>query len=106
MLLANFWCFQHRYNRCIINIYFVAACPKGLWGRECQNKCECQNNSTCDPFNGECKCSRGWIGKHCEQKCDGGHFGQNCVEKCRCENGDCDHVSGECKCHSGYMGPL
>lgn len=84
----------------------IPACPLGLWGRDCQQKCLCQNNSTCDPYNGKCHCSRGWVGKYCESKCTPGTYGQDCLEKCRCEHGDCDHVSGECHCAPGWTGPL
>lgn len=65
----------------------------------------CQNNATCDPFNGNCKCLRGWTGIYCENPCEGS-FGQDCAEKCRCVNGICDHVSGECYCYTGWAGPL
>lgn len=81
-------------------------CPTGFWDRDCQKRCLCQNNSTCDPFNGHCKCARGWKGITCEQQCPAGTYGQDCAEICRCENGNCDVVTGECQCNSGWTGPL
>nr|CAD7433347.1 unnamed protein product [Timema monikensis] len=62
-------------------------CPDGRWGRDCQNKCECVNGASCDPFSGECRCTRGWRGKECSEECPPTHYGQDCGEECRCMNG-------------------
>lgn len=65
------------------------------------------NGAICDPFNGKCKCTKGWTGDNCDQKCPPDHYGQDCGEECRCRNGgSCHHISGECHCAPGYTGPL
>lgn len=82
-------------------------CPLGKWGRDCEMDCKCQNGATCDPFDGNCMCTRGWTGVYCDQKCLPNRYGQDCAEECRCRNGgSCHHISGECHCASGYTGPL
>lgn len=94
-------------RRSIFNALLWTGCPLGKWGRNCEMDCECQNGATCDPFNGDCMCTRGWIGTYCDQKCSPDRYGQDCAEICRCKNGgSCHHISGECHCASGYTGPL
>lgn len=95
---------KNNYQK-IPNLYL--ACPVGRWGNNCENDCECQNDSTCDPYDGKCTCTRGWIGRNCDEKCPPTSYGHNCEETCRCKNGgSCHHISGECHCAPGYTGPL
>lgn len=63
-----------------LNIYFInimlvnvkicsclLACPKGKYGKSCLKTCTCENGGTCNPKNGKCSCSTGFIGKSCEK---------------------------------------
>ena len=47
-------------------LYPFVACPTGRYGKNCLFDCEC-GGSTCDPTNGECICTAGKMGDHCEQ---------------------------------------
>lgn len=44
----------------------LSACPAGFYGRNCQQRCLCQNGGTCDPATGACACPAGWTGLACE----------------------------------------
>lgn len=57
-------------------------CPEGLYGEDCHSRCECMNNSSCDPTTGSCVCARGWGGPDCSQPCKEGWYGMGCKEKC------------------------
>ncbi|KAF5286326.1 hypothetical protein FQA39_LY04224 [Lamprigera yunnana] len=80
------------------------SCPKGLWGKECEYDCVCENNSTCNVFNGKCNCQAGWKGALCDKRCDNGTYGTDCKEKCNCNHGECNHISGSCSCYPGFSG--
>lgn len=83
------------------------ACPSGKFGEFCTEKCQCENGSPCDPYDGQCKCLAGWTGVDCSEKCSPHNFGVNCVEECPCKNGAiCDPVTGKCDCPPGFRGPL
>ncbi|XP_077982516.1 uncharacterized protein LOC144437448 [Glandiceps talaboti] len=41
-------------------------CPPGKYGFKCEDECICQNEATCHPFNGACRCVSGWIGPACD----------------------------------------
>jgi len=45
----------------------VSECPPGFYGANCTEKCNCANNSTCNPKNGRCRCQPGWRGRQCDQ---------------------------------------
>lgn len=82
-------------------------CSEGFWGRNCSHKCNCEHDSICDQFNGQCKCTKGYTGERCELECPSDRYGLNCAEPCRCNNGGkCHHISGECTCAPGFTGPL
>lgn len=88
------------------NVFFKD-CPPNLWGINCENKCQCENNGTCEPYTGKCECQKGYIGELCGETCKPDFYGVNCSEVCRCENGgSCHHVSGQCICAPGFTGPL
>lgn len=42
------------------------ACPPGRYGAACRLECTCQNNGTCDPTTGTCRCGPGFYGQACE----------------------------------------
>ena len=46
---------------------FVPACPDGFFGPYCKYKCDCVNEASCDPVNGQCVCRPGFMGERCEQ---------------------------------------
>lgn len=46
--------------------FWVSACPAGLYGKNCQHSCLCQNRRSCDPILGQCVCPEGWTGLACE----------------------------------------
>ena len=80
-----------------------------MYGLDCDLKCDCKNNSSCDAETGKCTCSRGWIGDNCDQECPSGFYGYNCSEKCvqnitHITSGTCDHVTGNFTCRPGYTG--
>lgn len=47
-------------------VLLVSECPPGVFGADCQLKCDCQNNSTCDRVTGTCLCGPGYYGRQCE----------------------------------------
>lgn len=90
-----------------IIFFCYLGCKEGFWGRNCSHKCNCQHDSICDQFNGQCKCTKGYTGDRCELECPSDRYGLNCAEPCRCNNGGkCHHISGECTCAAGFTGPL
>lgn len=82
----------------------LLVCPKGRFGNECMQLCNCQNAATCNAVNGECQCQAGFHGKHCELPCEKGTYGLDCQETCNCDNMECDPVDGSCICPIGYRG--
>jgi len=44
----------------------VAACAAGTFGVNCEERCSCMSNSTCDAVTGQCQCSAGWTGDQCQ----------------------------------------
>ena len=67
--------------------------------------CSCKNDAYCEPEDGACVCSPGWLGELCDQQCDKGKYGKNCQYECGCKNGaSCDPESGQCKCAPGWQG--
>lgn len=71
------------YISCIfLGVKCETRCPNGKYGDECQETCNCKNNSSCDPTTGECICARGWEGENCDQPCKSGYYGYGCKEMC------------------------
>lgn len=67
---------------------------------ECEDKCcGCGLHGTCDNAVGECKCARGYTGKHCDMpSC-------NTASDLPCSgHGACDMSTNTCKCAPGYLG--
>ena len=96
-----------RYNE-LPCLFSERPCPDGYWGTSCHEVCDCsQNGSKCDPKNGACQCSPGYIGEQCDELCPAGTFGRDCTKLCVCGKGGsgCDPVSGRCLCQPGYHGP-
>ncbi|XP_022101630.1 receptor-type tyrosine-protein phosphatase F-like isoform X2 [Acanthaster planci] len=45
-------------------------CEEGTYGANCEQRCHCQNSSTCRPDTGECDgspCQEGWSGQNCQE---------------------------------------
>jgi len=81
------------------------ACPDGLFGLGCDQRCACNGNATCDAKSGQCHCPMGQTGDQCDRSCDRGTFGPNCSHVCSCQNGaSCDPVNGCCECSAGWYG--
>lgn len=54
-----------------------------------------QNNSTCSAETGQCQCTPGWVGQHCDRPCSSDSYGIQCSEKCACKNGaSCNPQNG------------
>lgn len=47
-------------------VRLVPECPVGRFGANCQLKCSCQNNGSCDKVTGTCQCGSGYYGHLCE----------------------------------------
>lgn len=56
-LMSQFSCF-----------HFATACPFGFFGLNCSRECHCQNGGVCDPLDGHCSCTPGWMGTFCQQR--------------------------------------
>lgn len=52
-----------------IGDYCERSCDKDYYGPNCELKCHCQNNGTCNNIDGTCICPTGFSGKHCTHKC-------------------------------------
>ena len=64
--------------------------------------CSCENFAHCDPRDGSCLCSPGWVGDTCSTPCRSGKYGAGCRYDCRCANSaTCEHTSGKCECQPG-----
>ncbi|XP_030829162.1 multiple epidermal growth factor-like domains protein 11 [Strongylocentrotus purpuratus] len=82
-------------------------CPTGRYGRNCSLSCQCLNDGTCDHLTGECSCTVGWTGNHCEERCTTATYSSNCTLQCLtvCANGGVCHPSnGHCLCDYGWEG--
>ena len=64
--------------------------------------CSCENFAHCDPRDGACVCSPGWVGDTCSAPCRSGKYGADCRYDCKCANSaTCEHTSGKCECLPG-----
>ena len=71
----------------------------------CRQTCTCQNGASCNHIDGDCTCTAGWHGVHCEMMCEAGTYGLLCGQRCLCQNeARCDHVTGVCSCTPGWEG--
>ena len=53
-------------------ILIISDCPAGYYGPHCNEVCECENGSPCDPGNGQCACRIGFYGEKCQLPCPPG----------------------------------
>ncbi|KAG9352925.1 hypothetical protein JZ751_017501 [Albula glossodonta] len=84
-----------------------AGCPKGLYGKHCNKKCNCANNGRCHRTYGACLCDPGLYGRFCHLQCPKWAFGPGCSEECRCvqqNTQECHRRHGTCICKPGYHG--
>ena len=51
-----------------LNNFLFEACEQGFNGPNCDGRCSCENNSTCNIYSGQCNCtSPGWHGVSCDK---------------------------------------
>lgn len=43
-------------------------CPAGFFGLGCRQRCQCDNEASCDHISGACTCKVGWTGTFCEKR--------------------------------------
>lgn len=43
------------------------ACPEGLFGARCEERCDCGDKVPCHHITGACDCPHGWRGRRCEK---------------------------------------
>ena len=76
-------------------------CPKGRYGINCVNACDCKNGADCDNRLGNCLCPRGFSGKKCETRtCPDDLYGEECDKTCHCNPNttiSCHPWTGICK---------
>lgn len=81
-------------------------CPATLWGKQCSQKCKCQNKSQCRNNDGICICNPGFMGQKCDETCPEGFYGKDCIDVCKCDqklNSVC-HPAHGCVCRLGFTG--
>lgn len=72
-------------------------CSNGWYGNQCEQRCQCENNASCDTVSGRCSCQPGYSGPLCQYRCKLGYYGDQCSSQCECEESCmCDPVSGAC----------
>ncbi|XP_060576455.1 sushi, nidogen and EGF-like domain-containing protein 1 isoform X2 [Ruditapes philippinarum] len=79
-----------------------SACLEGIYGYNCTETCNCDNDNTvsCDIIIGTCNCSKGWSGVRCQEdmnECET----NTCPDNSKCVN----YTEGSfyCKCDEGYF---
>ncbi|BFZ21379.1 hypothetical protein BsWGS_24417 [Bradybaena similaris] len=97
---------------CEVEVYGDSVCEPGLYGRDCEHKCNCADrNETCFVSTGGCPsgCPPGYQGENCSQVCQKGWYGPSCQYKCHCHLELCAPADGSCtqgsSCASGWFGP-
>ncbi|KRY35694.1 Multiple epidermal growth factor-like domains protein 11 [Trichinella spiralis] len=98
-----------KVSHCHAWIIVFSACPVGMYGKNCEMKCQnCvhSDGQNCHPDTGQCLCLPGYQGVHCEHACSAEYYGRKCSERCRCNLAFsfCHHVTGECQCFPGKTG--
>lgn len=61
ILALLFFCRHYSSN----HLFLCLACALNRYGPECSESCDCGNGAQCNPRNGRCICSNGWIGPSC-----------------------------------------
>lgn len=75
---------------CCIASYFSGSAVKAC------DLVDCGEHGECDEKDGECQCTVGWGGEHCDvELCPEGRCG---------ENGTCNNETGSCLCEPEYFG--
>ncbi len=65
---------------CVIFILCSLGCPKGLYGKHCNKKCNCANNGRCHRTYGACLCDPGLYGRFCHLCKSSSISDQQCLE--------------------------
>ncbi|XP_055340736.1 multiple epidermal growth factor-like domains protein 10 [Paramacrobiotus metropolitanus] len=107
-------------NRCICRPGWTGdfcniTCPHGSYGQDCGDTCWCHNGAPCHPVSGECLCTAGFCGAHCERpcsrstkqtvygRCQNGGYCREGEQKCTCSPGLTGDVCAN-RCDSGFYG--
>lgn len=78
----------------------LAECDTVHWGVNCNQSCDCtQNSVSCDSKFG-CQCKDGWSGTHCEVNIDECEGGGPCGGLENCVDTPGSYV---CQCKAGYL---
>ncbi|XP_071486559.1 receptor-type tyrosine-protein phosphatase F-like [Diadema antillarum] len=110
---------HHVTGKCICQPGFKddnceTACSGGIFGANCELKCNCAFGVTCDSATGcQGACAAGYSGDLCQEAtgdCSEGYFGPLCNYPCHCKTSrTCDRISGQCtgddSCADGWAGP-
>ncbi|XP_043790676.1 uncharacterized protein LOC122713912 isoform X1 [Apis laboriosa] len=75
-----------------------SVCPRGTWGIQCKEKCNCTEDVPCNPVSGHCICPPGLRGQMCNESCPGDHWGPGCAFPCNCKDSrnGCHPETGRC----------
>lgn len=76
-----------------------SVCPRGTWGIQCKEKCNCTEDVPCNPVSGHCICPPGLRGQMCnESSCPGDRWGPGCSFPCECKDSrnGCHPETGRC----------
>ncbi|XP_045192080.2 N-acetylglucosamine-1-phosphodiester alpha-N-acetylglucosaminidase-like [Mercenaria mercenaria] len=74
-----------------------SSCKVGWYGNQCDQRCQCENNASCDSVSGRCSCEPGYSGRLCQYRCKLGYYGDQCSSQCECEDSCmCNPVTGGC----------
>ena len=73
----------------LLGVRCESICERGKYGSNCQNMCDCEHGSSCEPESGRCVCERGYTGPRCDRPCEKGFYGVHCKQACPpCTSGE------------------
>ncbi|XP_059169978.1 uncharacterized protein LOC131951651 [Physella acuta] len=75
--------------------HLAGSCGNWTWGKDCNNTCNCNRNSTmdCHGWNGTCVCLYGYTGSRCDEDVD------ECLQSPCGPDMDCINTHGSFECH-------
>ncbi|CAL1536340.1 unnamed protein product [Lymnaea stagnalis] len=92
---------QEFLTLCEVEVFGDSVCESGMYGRECENTCNCENTTeSCFVATGGCPsgCAAGFYGEDCYVECPTGRWGVDCLRSCSdsCYNNVCNSTNGDC----------